>query len=616
MPSSAYIKHVLQLSESHRKVCTPVVPAVMTIKKHRVQNVMMIVECPNRSMNKWNLQERCDNPEKFTKRVCDWLPVVHNKSEVYKNKYCALCNNVTTYEPIMLHYRGCTSEIFKLYIKRTLDGKPKVTLNNTLAKTWDCVIQGRTDMSVTYEKFQTCVIPRKRWEYNESSTICSKEEAVLCQSYGGGVTIARGQAFPNPTCALCRFPDVRVPNFSQCMDHLEALALMKGTLITPFSILMSFGDIPKVQLMEKDDVREELYCEGDLDWVNENCERMSNTSMKPPHIMKRLENTSNSTINCIFDQNKNKSPNKSLSEIKVLQDDIVCVEDDFPKTYASEYLYDWEASFSFAEDITSIIFLSMSILALVSTTMVYASCNELRTVRIQYLMMFFGTILLSDIIVLVGAVGKICAVCCKVIAICLHWLMLSSQLWTLFIVLDLAMMFKKIMTRRIWSNCQFVMINFAVWGVATIIVSICVCLDHFYPQLIQYGSNGVCWIGAKTAHIVTYLLPTLLAMLTSLVLIVLIIIEAKTRVDPQGSHPNNYEVYASLMLKIVLMFGCFEFVGLLQPGEQDESRKLASAIIRLIGSSLRSFRGVFVFCVFVLKNRRARQVLLGTGRNR
>ena len=160
-----------------------------------------------------------------------------------------------------------------------------------------------------------------------------------------------------------------------------------------------------------------------------------------------------------------------------------------------------------------------------------------------------------------------------------------------------------------------VMTNITVWGMTTLIVSICVCLDHFYPQSIQYGSNSVCWIGSKSAHIVGYLIPTLMAMLASLVLIALIYIEAKSRLDVLHSQSNNCKVYASLMLKIVLMFGCLEVVGLMQPGERDETRKLVSAAIRLFSSSLRCLRGVFVFCIIVMMNRRARQVLIGACRS-
>ena len=272
--------------------------------------------------------------------------------------------------------------------------------------------------------------------------------------------------------------------------------------------------------------------------------------------------------------------------------------------------YSWEGTLDFIGDLISICLLAISIVANLVTVTIHLTVNELRSVSGGYMIAFILTVLAIDITVLVGAVGKVCAFCCKIIAVLLHWFSLASQLWTLIIIYDLAKTMRRL-TRFRYVRHRFLIRNVIVWSSASSIVLVCVLLDQFHGEAIQYGRNGVCWIGNYYAHIASYSVPTLLVMIMNLA--ILFVVFLKKRVVQREENPlsaQNTAQYAKIMGKIVLLFGTLEIIGLFQVGESNESLKLSSAVVRLLYSIIRSSKGFFVFIALVLMSQLGRKALV------
>ena len=60
------------------------------------------------------------------------------------------------------------------------------------------------------------------------------------------------------------------------------------------------------------------------------------------------------------------------------------------------------------------------------------------------------------------------------------------------------------------------------------------------------------------------------------------------------------------MLRLVLLLGIFEIIGLIQLGDDTEEKALASAIFRFIFSALRSLRGTAVVVILLVAKPKVR----------
>ena len=286
---------------------------------------------------------------------------------------------------------------------------------------------------------------------------------------------------------------------------------------------------------------------------------------------------------------------------------VLCSSDTPPVVYS------WQEKLEKVEKVSTISILAFSITANILTTIIYMSKRELCTIVGLNIISFCLTVLATDVIILILAVQKVCQLCCKVFAICLHWFSLASQLWTLLIISDLIKTVGRRFVRRRATPLQSVIYNAIVWSVTTAIVLVCVLLDHYHPNKVAYGLNGICWLGSQEAKVFAYLLPTVVVEVANFLLLFVLL---KNRLALTGdgeideARRSLIKNYGRLMLKIVILFGILEVVGLLQFGDENEQRRMASAIFRLLHSVFRSLRGTFIFIVLVVMSQQASPVLL------
>ena len=229
--------------------------------------------------------------------------------------------------------------------------------------------------------------------------------------------------------------------------------------------------------------------------------------------------------------------------------------------------------------------------------------------------MLCTAILGSDFTILFGIAGVQCSICCKVVAILLHWFGLSTHFWTFLILFDLNRSASTVFELQRLSSRNYLIYNIFAWGITFLIVMTCVALDEASESMVKYGENGICWIGSHIAHLAAYLAPVAFLMLVSVILVVRFAIVLKRRLtDTKSSleciHKSRLKMYHELMYKIVLLFGISEVVGFVQVGEGNEIRKLVSLIFRFLYNVIRSMRGLFVFLSLVVFCRRARNGLI------
>ena len=586
----AYLDKFLQKANEVKKVCTPVLPMKTDSHRHKVQGVMMIADCPYKFITTKIMQRKCTGSQQGVKNLHDILPVIGVDNEIYKNRFCAICNGIQSYQWLQTQFSSCksfdvetrpmelnTTQIKNFNIRKIKD----VTDRNT-----SCIVIGLFKEASP----ETCRFKRDSTSYEKLNRRCSEAEFHFCQSYIA-VTRASGEIFYNPTCAKCHFGYVAT-TFDQCHGDMPE-KMDRGSLISPYSLLFSFTEVATVQMIKrrgKSALVDEIKCNIDHFNINswkcdEDVSQRSDNNDSICNIDKKLRN------------NSNFSKHFKCKGTEVFK--------------SSKELYNWEVNIAIVEDVSSITLLVFSVTALLATTVVYGILGELRTVCGRFLIMFFLAVLLSDVTVLVGATGKICEICCKIVAVCLHYFSLASQLWTLVIVFDLMLMVRYMSHQR-RSNGSFCLCNLAVWGSTTVIVGICVYLDQSSEGLVKYGFNKICWIGSIKASIFSYLVPTFLALFFHLILLLIIYMESKkiTSVMSRSMAYRQQGVsFASLMLKIAFLFGLSEMLGLIQLRESSEVNKLVSAVFRLLYTAIRSSRGIFVFAVLIVNNKEAKRLL-------
>ena len=594
-----YFDFYEQLADNVTKVCTPVIPDTLVSPSHKVQGVMMIAECLNKSIPFSTVHRKCTNAQHDLSDPYDEIPVIGADKQLYKNRFCAHCNGIQDYQRLKVSYSACKNEARKggnetesnMTSTSNLNNK-KITITEIM-RSKSCTVKGVFHTLAV--KPEICSFKRMHTNYEEFNGRCSKVEFLLCQSYVA-VTRAYGQKFHNPTCAKCHLGRVTT-TFQHCLEDMPKPQNNKGDLISPYSLLFSFTKIARVLLINTDaaevldSLLEEIKCH------TEHFNMTTGTCNEELRLGKDGLNMGEDGTAC-------QKYSEQLTNTKLMSKRDVCSEKEVKVPKDLHH-------FAMVEDIISITLLALSIIALLVTTVVYGMFSELRTVSGRFLMMFFLAVLFSDVTVLVGAAGKTSELCCKVVAVCLHYFSLSSQLWTLVIVFDLSLMVR-CMARRNHTYASFWACNLCVWGSTTIVVGICVYLDQSGNNVIEYGSNNVCWIGSLYASIFSYLVPTLLAMSFNLVLLLIIYVESRKMtcvISENRAHAQKSISFASLMLKVVVLFGSAELLGLIQLRETNEVNKVVSSVFRLLYSTIRSSRGLFVFGVLVVKNREARRLM-------
>ncbi len=161
----------------------------------------------------------------------------------------------------------------------------------------------------------------------------------------------------------------------------------------------------------------------------------------------------------------------------------------------------------YALQILTLIGFSVSIICLILLLITYGLFQELRTVPGMNLMNLSFSMLLSQLLWLIGSSYFTGTTACKVFAILEHYLFQVSFLAMSVICYHSCYVFSQPFAGRVAnkSSRRFIMYSAFVWLVPAIFVAICVTLDKTGAFLVDYGTN--CWLGNVDAKLCLFLLP-------------------------------------------------------------------------------------------------------------
>ena len=635
-PPLEYMKAFHDNTLESNTVCSPILSNLPY--GHKSLKVMMVTKCFYKGLVSKANQEKCENIDQGDFR--SFVPVGADNGIVYRNRYCALCNgaNFGTKMFFDIIYQGCINKITKpegVNLKSEEQAKEALNLSNFLSQSVNCTVSLRAKNPFHNSMIQLCTFSRNQKVYGNNTDNCTEMEKNLCLSFAAFTrSNSLNQLFYNPMCAKCLHGSSYPTRFDKCIDDFHTVNPdFRGHFFTPFSVLISFRKKTAVRLIAESEfgdrkIHDSILCKEDeyFDLMKEKClqlseipDQMSPIGHKVDGLSRETEKCLNRSLNIIrydesnetftLDGKNNISMNENINRADV--DPCGNKRSNTPSVSSVVETKEWEAKLSRAEETISISFLGLSCITLPVTIFVHLKVRDLQTMQSKIMVMLCSSIFGSDVTILFGILGKQYILCCKVVAIMLHWFGLSMHFWTLLILSDLNRSVNSAFQIQTYSSTRFALYNILAWGVAFAIILVCITLDEVYHNMIAYGVNGLCWISSYNAHLIAYLVPTVVTTLVNVVLVVRLAVFLKKRLSEDVSslelvHKKRVEMYHKLMYKVVLLFGILEVVGFIQLGEEDEIRKVVSLLFRVLYNVIRSMRGFFVFLVLVVFCPRAR----------
>ena len=157
---------------------------------------------------------------------------------------------------------------------------------------------------------------------------------------------------------------------------------------------------------------------------------------------------------------------------------------------------------------------SLSVVGCLVVLLTYSLFRELRTLPGQILMNLVSTILATCLFLLVGIPIAVLAEkdeLCDAAAILLHWLTLSQFSWMSIMSFELLRTLYRAsnlhpMEDKSRKNKIFFLYFLIGWGIPLVFTLITV-IVNYTTDVIQYGSDGFCWIGHVPSFYVVFVVP-------------------------------------------------------------------------------------------------------------
>ena len=202
---------------------------------------------------------------------------------------------------------------------------------------------------------------------------------------------------------------------------------------------------------------------------------------------------------------------------------------------------------------------------------------------------------------------------CKTIAVFLHWSLLAMLTCTSVISFEIWYAFQSIAHRHKQKSIQrFLYYVCATLMVPTTIVLIAYILDQRAVFSIGYGKYGICWIVEFYGRILFYIIPFVTVEICNILTLIYVLhkIYKQGRVSSQllnkkdKSNDNNI---VSTALKLIVLLGLVELVGLIQIQNPSEVGVIINTIFRFLFTILHGGRGFMILLLYVIYNPRARK---------
>ena len=196
---------------------------------------------------------------------------------------------------------------------------------------------------------------------------------------------------------------------------------------------------------------------------------------------------------------------------------------------------------------------------------------------------------------------------CKVVGVLLHWSLLSQQIWCSIVSFDFFYVFKVNFNYMMENRSKhFKCYCLVGWSLPTIVVVVLCCVDTIFNNMMQYGVDGVCWIGEFWASIGAYVIPTAACLLFNIILFSITFPNLHSRIREGiqiGIRQASTDDIGKIATKMALLVGLFEVIGLIQIPCESKVAVRINHVVSFIYSCLRSVRGILIFLCFICRKR-------------
>ena len=265
----------------------------------------------------------------------------------------------------------------------------------------------------------------------------------------------------------------------------------------------------------------------------------------------------------------------------------------------------WYQSVLNAQKYISIVGTALSISSYIAMILFYTFIKELKNTASMTIIALCATLLFADTVFIAATQLFNNKEACKVIAILLHWALLSAQGWTAVIAFDVLSKFGSValaLTKR--NSKRFVQYCSLAYLLPSIIVIVTIVLNETEVYGIGYGENNTCFIYNFYPKLYFYIIPFAMTFVTTLTCFIAAILyiskhERKTKKVLQNSGRSKTSV-KSIALKLILVLGIIEIVGLIQISKSSfsETELIFNSVFSLAYTILRSLRGVILCFIY------------------
>ena len=267
--------------------------------------------------------------------------------------------------------------------------------------------------------------------------------------------------------------------------------------------------------------------------------------------------------------------------------------------------YTWYQSVLNAQKYISVIGTSISILSYIAIILFYTLIKELKNLSSKTIVALCTTLLFADTTFLVATQHLNNKLACKVIAIILHWALLSAQVWTAVIAFDLLSRFGSVaLALRKKSSIRFCRYCLVAYLLPLIILVLTVTLNETSTYDIGYGKRNTCFIYNFYPKLYFYIIPFAIAFVSTVLCFIFTIFfiwkqEDKIRKSLKDSERSNRGI-TCIALKLIVALGIIEVVGLIQISKSSFSQNelVFNSVFSVTYTILRSFRGVILCLIY------------------
>ena len=261
--------------------------------------------------------------------------------------------------------------------------------------------------------------------------------------------------------------------------------------------------------------------------------------------------------------------------------------------------YAWLKKYYYFEHLLSLILLSISIILELLLLIVYLTWKKVLNIPDKNLITLCVALLICDLIGLILPLTRnmVNGITCKIAAIILHFFSLALCTWPCVIAYEIWLILRsRNATHR--SNYVYFQYSLIAWGTPLTITLICLIVDLVSNgSLINYGNQDYCWISPFYARLAVYIVPLTLMNYGSFLLVLIIVMVTKH--EKRKIHnllaKKDQLNFSKMIIKLFLLFGTAELIGLVQiPNSTEKGQLIFNIAFGLLHNFLRSASLMFI----------------------